>query len=102
MCRLRNIALKSVTCDRRTDRRTTDYKNLPRLCTGTGKSTRVSKICSSRRGLPCRGRCKSLTRGWISLSLYKVVVDYFSPTALNGHNKTVLSALKIYCKTLSV
>ena len=25
-----------------------DYKNLPRLCTGTGKSTRVSKICTCR------------------------------------------------------
>ena len=32
-----------------------DYKNLPRLCTWTGKSTRVSKICSPRRGLPSRG-----------------------------------------------
>ena len=64
-----------------------DYKNLPRPCTWTGKSTRVSKICSPQRGLPSRGRCKSLTKGWISLSLYKVVVDYFSPTALNPHNK---------------
>ena len=64
-----------------------DYKNLPRLCTGTGKSTRVSKICSPRRGLPSRGCCKSLTRGWISLSLYKVVVDYFSPTAFNPQTK---------------
>ena len=64
-----------------------EYKNLPRLCTGTGKSTRVSKICSPRRGLPIRGGCKSLTRGWIFLSLYKVVVDYFSPTTLNPHNK---------------
>ena len=66
------------------------YKNLPRLCTGTGKSTRVSKICSPRRGLPSRGRCKSLTRGWIFLSLYKVVVDYFSPTALNPHDRSPL------------
>ena len=77
-----------------------DYKNqwVPRLCTGTGKSTWVSKICSPRRGLPSRGRCKSLTRGWISLSLYKVVVDYFSPTALNPHNKTPLFALKTTSK----
>ena len=71
-----------------------DYKNLSRLCTGTGKSTRVSKICSPRRGLPSRGCCKSLTRGWISLFLYKVVVDYFSPTALNPHNKTPFSPSK--------
>ena len=41
-----------------------DYKNLSRLCTGTGKSIRVSKICSPRRGLPGRRRCKSLTREW--------------------------------------
>ena len=40
-----------------------DYKNLTLLCTGAGKSTRVSKICSPRRGLPSRGRCKSLRRG---------------------------------------
>ena len=78
-----------------------DYNNLPRLYAGTGKSTRVSKICSPRRGLPSRGRCKSLTRGCISLSLYKVVVDYFSPTALNPHNKTPPFAFKIYFKTLS-
>ena len=79
-----------------------DYKNLPRLCAGTGKSTRVSKICSPRRGLPSRGRCKSLTQGWISLSLYKVVVDYyFSPTALNPDNKNPLFAFKNYFKTLS-
>ena len=78
-----------------------DYKNIPRLCTGTGKSTRVSKICSPRRGLPSRGHCKSLTRGWISLSLYKVAVDYFSPTALNPHNKPPLIAFKDYFKTFS-
>ena len=64
-----------------------DYKNLPGLCTGTGKSTRVSKICSPRLGLPSRRRCKSLTRGLNFLSLYKVVVDYFSPTTLNPNNK---------------
>ena len=75
-----------------------DYKNLPRLCTGTGKFTRVSKICSPRRGLPSRGRCKSLTRGWISLSLYKVVVDYFSPTTFNSHNKTPFSLSKTTSK----
>ena len=78
-----------------------EYKNLPRLCTGTGKSTRVSKICSPRRGLPSRGHCKSLTRGWIFLSLYEDVVDYFSPTALNLHNKTTPFAFKNYFKTLS-
>ena len=49
-----------------------DYKNLPLLCTRTGESTRVSKICSPRRGLPSHGCCKSL-----SLDLYKVVVYYF-------------------------
>ena len=63
-------------------------KNLPWLCTRTGKSTRVSKICSPWRGLRCHGSCKSLTWGWISLSLYRVVVDYFSPTAFYLHNKT--------------
>ena len=71
------------TAPRRKQSAFVDYKNLPRLCTGTGKSTQVSKICSPRRGLPSRRRCKSLTRGWISLSLYKIVVDYFSPTALS-------------------
>ena len=75
-----------------------DYKNLPRLCTGTGKSTRVSKICSPRRGLPSRGCCKSLTRGWISLSLYKVKVDYFSPTAFNPRNKHSSLLLKTTSK----
>ena len=79
-----------------------DYKNLPRLCAGTGKSTRVSKICSPRRGLPSRGRCKSLTRGWISLSLYKVVVDYFSPTALNPHDKTLVLLSKSTSKRFLV
>ena len=79
-----------------------DYKNLPRLCTGTGKSTRVSKICSPRRGLPSRGRCKSLTRGWISLSLYKVMVDYFSPTAFNPNNKTPFSLSKTTSKRFLV
>ena len=59
-----------------------DYRNLPWLCTGTGKSTQVSKICSPRQALPSLWRCKSLTLGRISLSLYKVVVDYFSPTVL--------------------
>ena len=51
--------------DRQTDRQTPDYKNLPWLRTGTGISTRVSKMCSQRRSLPSRGRCKSLTPGWI-------------------------------------
>ena len=45
--------------------------------------------------------CKYLTRGWISLSLYKFVVDYFSPTALNPHTKTPIFALRNYFKTLS-
>ena len=43
------------------------------------KSTQVSKICSPRRVLPSYGRCRSLTQGWISLSLYKVVVDISIP-----------------------
>ena len=47
----------------------------------------VTDFCSPGQGLPSRGRCKSLTRGWIFLSLYKVVVDNFSPTTLNPHNK---------------
>ena len=75
-----------------------DYKNLPRLCTGTGKSTWVSKICSPRQGLPNRGRCKSLTWGWISLSLCEVVVDYFSPTTFNSHYKTPFSLSKTTSK----
>ena len=36
-------------------------------------------------------RCKSVTRGWISLSLYKVVVDYFSPSALNPYYNKIIS-----------
>ena len=67
-------------------------KNLPGLCTGTVKSIPMSKICSPRRGLPSRGCCKSWTRGWIFLSPYNVVVDCFSPTTLNPHNKT-----KLFC-----
>ena len=78
---------KAWQMDRQTDRGTMDYKNLLWLCTGTGKSTRVSKICSPRRGWLSRGCCKSLTLGWISLSLYKVVVDYFSPTTLDPRNQ---------------
>ena len=56
-----------------------DYKNLPRLCTGTGISTRVSKICSPRRGLQSHVSCK-LTRvdfpvlvqssGWLFFSYH--------------------------------
>ena len=65
-------------------------ENLPQLCTGTGISTRVSKICSPRQGLPSRGSCTSLTQGWISLSLYKVVVDYFSPIPFNRCKKTLI------------
>ena len=75
-----------------------EYKNRPRLCTGTGKSTQVSKICNLRRGLPSRGCWKSLTRGWISLSLYEVVVYYFSPTALNPYFKTPFSLSKTTSK----
>ena len=71
------------------------------MYTGTGKSTIVSKICSPRRGLPSRGRCKSLTQGWISLSLYKVVVDYFSPTAFNPLNKTPFLPSKITRRNFS-
>ena len=63
-----------------------NIKNLPRFCTGTGKSTRVAKICRTRRGLLSRGRCKSLTWEWISLALYKVLVDYFSLTSCHPHN----------------
>ena len=40
----------------------------------------------------------------ISLSLYKVVVDYLSPTSLNPHYtcyKTPLFAFKDYFKTLT-
>ena len=71
-----------------------DSINLPRLWTGTAKSTRASKICSPRRGL----HCTSLTRGWIFLSLYKTVVDYFSPTAFNPHNRTPSSQSKTTSK----
>ena len=72
-----HVAPAKAKCNRQTD-----YKNLPHLSTGKGESTRVSKICSPRRGLPSCGCCKSLTQGLISLSLYKVMVDYFSPTTL--------------------
>ena len=84
--------------DRQTNRQAPDYKNLPWLCTGTGKFTGVSKICSPQRSLRNRGPCKSLTLRWISLSLYKLMVDYFSPTALNPHNKTPLFPFKNYFK----
>ena len=90
------VFLEVTTCIKRTPMG--DYKNLPRLCTGTGKSTRVWKICSPRRGLPSRGCWISLTRGWISLSLYKIVVDYFSPSTLNPHNKTPFSLSKTTSK----
>ena len=62
---------------------------------------RDREIHPSVKNLPSRGRCKSLTRGRISLSLFKVVVDYFSPTTLNPHNKTLLFSFKSYFKTLS-
>ena len=55
-----------------------DYKNLPRLCTGTGKSTLVSKICNVHNSASVVVDCKSLTLGWIFLSLYKVLVDSYS------------------------
>ena len=58
--------------------------NQPRLCTGTGKSTLVSKICNVVD-------IKSLTLGWISLSLYKVVVDSYS--LFPGIFGTVLSTV---------
>ena len=57
----------------------------------TGKSTRVSKICSLRRGLPSHGRCISLTRGWN--------FPYFSPTPFQSSlNNQILS--KNYHRTL--
>ena len=55
---------------------------------GQGNPPRVSKIWSPRRGLPSRGSCISLTRGWISLSLYKGMVDYFSPIPFNSCKKS--------------
>ena len=42
-----------------------------------GNPPKCQKICSPRWGLLSLRRCKSLTRWWISLSLCKVVVDYF-------------------------
>ena len=46
MCRLRNVALESVTCDRRTDRRTTDKViNYASQATQKGVSERVSVPC---------------------------------------------------------
>ena len=52
--------------------------NQPSLCTGTGKSTLVSKIWNGNDSASLVVDCKSLALGWISLSLYKVVVDSIS------------------------
>ena len=49
--------------------------NQPKLCTGTGKSTLVSKICNVHDSASLVVDCKSLTLLWISLSLFKFVVD---------------------------
>ena len=54
--------------------------NQPRLCAGTGKSTLVSKICNFHDSASLVVDCKSLTLGWIFLSLHKVVVDSYSLT----------------------
>ena len=75
--------------------------NLPPLCRGTGISTPVSKIFSPRLDLMSRGCSTSLTRGWISLSLYKVVVDYFSSTPLQSPYKKTKSYTKNSYRTFS-
>ena len=55
----------------------------------------MSKICSPRWGLPSRGSCISLTRVWISLSQYNVMVDYFSPTPFNSRKKPLIILKKL-------
>ena len=45
------------------------------LVQGQGNPTLVSKICNVHDSASLVVDCKSLTLGWISLSLYKVVVD---------------------------
>ena len=47
--------------------------------TGTGKSSLESKICNFHDSASLLVDCKSLTLGWISLTLYKVVIDSYSP-----------------------
>ena len=53
----------------------------------------MSKIGSSVQdeAFPDMDISNLLTRGWISLSLYKVMVDYFCPTPFNIHNGTIFS-----------
>ena len=90
MCCLQNIAMRdyqeSVTTGQ-THEQMPDYKNLPRLCTGTGKSTRVSKICSPRRGLQI---FDIESRGLLFFS-YRC----------NSHNKPPVFAFKNYFQTFS-
>ena len=45
---------------------------------GQGKSTLVSKICNLHDSASLVVDCKSLKLGWISLSLYKAVVDSYN------------------------
>ena len=74
------------------------YKNLPRLCIGKVKSTWVSKFCSPRRGLPSRGRWKSLTRG----VGFPVSVQSRGWLALTPHNKTPFLLSKTTSKRFKV
>ena len=69
-----------------------DYNNLPRFCTGTGKSTRVKDLQSTTR----------LAESW-TLQIFDRRVDFpipvqsrwlFFPTALNPHDKPPLLILK--------
>ena len=50
---------------------------------------------TTSQGLPSCRCCISLTRGWISLSLNKVVVDYFPPIPLNSCKKPPYFSLEI-------
>ena len=52
--------------------------NQPPFCTVRGKPTLASKICNVHDSASLVVDCKSLTPGWISLSLYKVVLDSIS------------------------
>ena len=56
--------------------------NLTPICTGTGKSTLVSKICNVHDSAGLFLDCKSLKLGWISLSLYTKMIDSHSLTLL--------------------
>ena len=68
---------------------------------GTGKSTLVSKICNVHDEASLVVDCKSLTLGWISLSLHKVVVDSYSPNSTHPCTKYPFISLPVISRSLS-